>query len=535
MMVSMRKALLLAAVGAAALRLWGIDWGLPNTMNADEPHLVNLAVSFGAGSLRPYSLKYPTFWPYALFALYGVYFLSRGGLGRGVAEFASHFAWHPGAFYLLARLLAAAASLFGCWVIYKEEERNDPEALPWAALLLAVSPVIVELAHSAKPDCWMFLWACLGWRYALRLSARRDYWLSGFYFGLAAASQYTAAPAFGALIVAGLLRREPIRVVEGALAAALGVFITAPFVLLDLPRVLAGMRDMQALMALKPYAFSTMAPLVLKNAWYFAGPGVAGFAALMGIVSLLYRDRARALVLASVPLFYIVFLSRHHDGGWARYMLAGFPGLALLAAEGFETIRRRRSSFGATVVLLFGALGPAALADVHMDRRMSLPDTRAAAAEWLRGNVAEGTTLLLDVPHASPDLPMTKEQLNDLAAKTRATGSPRARFYEAMARSHPGGGYKIFRMTRDPAGLSAGPKHVEQSQADYPVLDISSGLAAAIKAGVAYVVTTDFGASAAEAPQFFAELEKQATLKATYAPQEGKADGPILKIYNLKK
>src|SRR3954469_5497787 len=86
-----------AVVLAAALRLAGLQWGLPNTPNADEPHLVNLAVSFGGGSLRPYALKYPPFWPYLLFASYAVYFLawSAFGLRRGVADFASLFAWRP--------------------------------------------------------------------------------------------------------------------------------------------------------------------------------------------------------------------------------------------------------------------------------------------------------------------------------------------------------------------------------------------------------------------------------------------------------
>jgi hypothetical protein len=50
-----------ATIGAAlALRLFGIMWGLPHAYNADEPHLVNLAVSFGGGSLNPYAFKYPT-------------------------------------------------------------------------------------------------------------------------------------------------------------------------------------------------------------------------------------------------------------------------------------------------------------------------------------------------------------------------------------------------------------------------------------------------------------------------------------------
>src|SRR5690348_3436894 len=87
---------------AMLLRLAGIFWGLPATFNGDEPHIVNLAVSFGSGSLRPYAFKYPTLWPYLLFLCYGIYFLIWSGFGhlKSVAEFAGLYAWHPTGFYL---------------------------------------------------------------------------------------------------------------------------------------------------------------------------------------------------------------------------------------------------------------------------------------------------------------------------------------------------------------------------------------------------------------------------------------------------
>lgn len=537
------RALTGVLAAAAALRLAGIQWGLPNTMNADEPHLVNLAVSFGSGTLRPYALKYPTLWPYVLFAAFGVYFLlwSRLGLKHRVSEFAAHFAWNPGPFYLIARLLAAAASLAGVAVLWAEEREHAAAAWPWGALLLAFSPILVELAHSAKPDCLMFLFACLGWRWALRVQRageRRAHWLSGFFFGLALACQYTAAPAFAALVFAHLASKaRPRWLLEGAAAAALGLFVGAPYVFIDLRRVLEGMRDMQALMALKPYSFRVMAPLVLSNAWNFAGRwSLGGLAAVAGLISLLRRDKARALVLATTPAIYIILLSRHHDGGWARYMLAAFPGLALLAAEGLE--RARLAWRWAAVPLLLLTIGPGVVTDVQMDRQMRLEDTRARAAGWIRANVPEGATLLLDQIHASPDLPMTREECERLAVQARAAGSPRARLYAAMAASHPGGGYRILRIRQSAAELSAGPEHVERSQADSPTLDVRPGLDMARAQRVDYVVTSSFGADPQRAPElgeFFEELGRQATLAATFAPEAGRSQGPTLRVYALHR
>src|ERR1035437_778795 len=102
-----------ALLGLAALpRLIGIGYGLPHVYNADEPHVINMAVSL-AGSLRPYSFKYPTLWPTVLAGFYGVWFVLRSGFGllRGATDFAAKYAFSPGGFYLIGRLLATACQI----------------------------------------------------------------------------------------------------------------------------------------------------------------------------------------------------------------------------------------------------------------------------------------------------------------------------------------------------------------------------------------------------------------------------------------
>jgi hypothetical protein len=542
-----RWALAAAAALAVALRLAGLGWGLPNTPNADEPHLVNLAVSFGGGSLKPYALKYPTLWPYVLFAAYGLYFLvwSALGLRRGLADFVGLFAWEPTGFYLIARALSAALSLGGAWLILKEEEEQRGRgAWPWAALLLAFAPVIVDLAHSAKPDCLMLFCVCLGWRHALRVlrSGRRaDHWLSGAGFGLAMASQYTAAPACATLVACHLLSRARPRrawLLEGTGAAALALFVGSPYVVLELPRVLDGMRDMGALMAMREYRFGPMLAQVLANAFSFAGSGsVAGLALLAGVAVCWRADRRRAAALAAPVLLYIALLASYRDGGWTRYLMGCFPGLALLASEGLEWARRRLGQPWAGPVLAALAVGPGAALSAAGDLRMRLADTRAEAAAIVRARVPEGATILLDVPHASPDLAMTRAQVEELAERTAAAGSPRARLYRGMARAHPGGGYRILRVKRTARDLASGPRHVELSQADAPMLDVAEGLAALRRAGVSYVVTSSFGATRATLPElsrFFDELEREGRLLAVVAPEEDRSAGPLLRLYQLK-
>ena len=154
-------AVLLAVIAAAAaLRLAGAGYGLPAVFNADEPHHVDVAVSFGRGSLNPGVFKYPTLWMYTLFLEYGAYFVfwSRCGLARSVSDFGALFVWHPGSFYLLARLLSAAFSLGGVVLCWRTAARlfGGRSGL-WAAALLAASPTLVVSAHAAKPDSMMSL------------------------------------------------------------------------------------------------------------------------------------------------------------------------------------------------------------------------------------------------------------------------------------------------------------------------------------------------------------------------------------------
>ena len=121
--------------GAVCLAVWlrvdGLGYGLPHTFNSDEPHHINLAVSFGSGSLKPYSFKYPTLWPTLLFFCYGVYFAFWSGLGllRSAADFAGLFAWDPTWFYLIGRALSALCGLSAWQSCGRRSRRSVPQRL----------------------------------------------------------------------------------------------------------------------------------------------------------------------------------------------------------------------------------------------------------------------------------------------------------------------------------------------------------------------------------------------------------------------
>ncbi len=529
---------------ALAVRLVGLAYGLPHVYNADEPHLLHMAVSLSAG-LRPYSFKYPTLWPEVLAAAFGAWFAfwSGAGLARGASAFAALYAFHPTGFYLIARGLAAVCQIGGLAAVARAETRGGAR-LPWGAALLALSPTLVESAHSAKPDSLMFLLSAASIALALEFLAdgkKSRLMGSAFLAGLACSAQYTAAPAGLAVGCAWLLGEDgpapwPWLWQAGAAAAA-GFLLGTPYALIDHSRFAADWRDYAALGRLRDPDAPRWTWAAVKNIWAFAGEGtIGGLAALLGAAALLRREPKRALVLLVPIAAYAAVLTFSFDGGVPRYLMGAFAPLALLAGEGLSSAAGEIAWRRALTAAL--ALIPGLILCASMDADFLAPDTRAQAGRWLAAHVPAHDTLLLDEPHAGPLAPMDLEQCKALAARTAALGSPRARLYAAMAAHHPGGGWRVLRVRRSAADLWSAPGHVARSQADGDFLDVRPGLDVARAARVDYVVTSSYGADperARELATFFQELYAGADLVAEFRPVPEKVVGPWLRVFRLAR
>ncbi|MFA6002445.1 MAG: glycosyltransferase family 39 protein [Elusimicrobiota bacterium] len=531
-------------IASAILCLTGIFWGLPAGYNADEPHIMNLAVSFGGGSLRPAFFKYPTLYPYLLAFFYGLYFVIWSGFGclHTVADFIGLYAWQPTMFYLIGRTFSAVCALSAVAVMFRSERRWRPTGWPWAALLLAFCPLVVELAHAAKPDCLMVLFVCIAWSFILRLyheGGRRWHWAAGLALGLAMSSQYTSVFVCAAAVLAHFLSKERqprTWLWEGAAAVGLGFIGGSPYILLDFPNFWASMRDLADLAGLSAWDRGATVMQVLRNVWEFAGAwSLAGLGLALGAIRLWRVERGLALVFLGPIAAYVLGLGNNPDGSGPRYLMGAFPGLALLAAEGLSWLAALTGRWTAAAVLA-GAIGPGLWWCAGYDRGLLLPDTRGQATQWLRSHVPPGKTLLMDLPHAAPDLWMTREQVEALAEQTRRAGSPRARLYQGMVLTHPGGGWRIYRIQRSARDMRTSPRQVQLAQADAPTLDVAGGLPAAQALGVEYVVLSEYGANPRRTPQlaaFFSDLERQAVLERRFDPVPGRVAGPGLKIYRI--
>lgn len=533
-------------LGLAALpRLVAIAWGLPQVFNSDEPHVVNMAVSL-AGSLRPFSFKYPTFWPTVLAACYGAWFMVWSGFGllRGAMDFAAKYAFEPTGFYLIARLLSTLAQLAAFVVVARVEREDGNGRWPYGAALLAASPVLVELAHSSKPDSLMLLLVAGAYAAALRFQrGGGKAWLmaSAGLAGLACSTQYTAAPAGLVVPLAWLLRAEgpaPFAwLISAGFVSAAGFALGTPFALIEHARFAADWSDYGDLGRLKPHDAAATARMVLKNLWCFGGEGaLGGAAAIIGVLALARRRAKRALLLLMPVGVYAALLSASFDGGVSRYLLGAYPALALLAGEGLSLLAGAGAWRRGLVAVL--ALSPGLYLTWNYDAELLRPDTRTQATAWLKETVPEGSVILLDQPHSGPLAFPSKTQCLALAERAEKSGSPRARLYRAMAAKHPGGGWHIYRIQRTARDLWSSPRHVAVSQADGEFLDVRPGLDLVRAARVEWVVTTSYGADprrSRELATFFSELAEQAELVREFPSGPGVAAGPWLRAYRLRR
>ena len=542
-------------LGALYLRFRGLCWGWPGVYDADAPHIVNLALYFGSGDLNPHIFKYPTLWPYLLSAVYGGGFLLGllAGAWNGVAEFGAHFVRHPADFHVAARFVTAVLSVLGVWAVWKAAREAGSDGL-WAAALAAFLPVLVEMAHTPKADTILFLFSALSWCAALKLrreKTARNAAFAGVWAGLAMSSQYTAASLALLPICACLLAKseeysaayfkQALKLVLISAGCALFmVFLTSPYIFLAYREFLASMADMSGELAVVRAAHpraQVLAALAF-NIFFYAGTGsVAFLAALAGFAQEWRKHVPRALFFALPCLFHFALLANHPYGGWLRFLIPVLPGIIILSGVGAEWAYSKKPVRAMAVLLAALLLGPGLWRSMALVRDFTLPDTRLEAADWLKQNLPPGAALLLDQEHDSPQLPMSKEQAQGLLARTSGAGHPKKKYYELMVNSHPGGGYRIYRIERSAADLESRPEHVRWSNSARDMLDIKSGLSALNAAGVDAVVLSSHGVNPERRPEYAAflmQLRASWTLAVKFSPGK-KARGPELEIYLRNK
>jgi 4-amino-4-deoxy-L-arabinose transferase-like glycosyltransferase len=364
-----RAALVAILAGAAALRIVGIQYGLPygSLLNPDEQNVVPRAwrMTHGGG-LDPHFFDWPTLVTYA------------------VAPFQ---AWQGAPSYLAGRFVVVAFALAGvaaAWWLGSVAYGTVAAAV--AAAVTAVETTHVSFSHAAVTDVPLTTLVTVA--LALLVTGRLEW--AGVAIGLATAAKYPGALALVPLVVVGWGRWRRLAVSGGLAAAAF--FVASPFVLLDASSTWSALRRIgrehrEGWLGFEHDHWSGIA--FAGHLWNGLGP-VLLISVLGLVLALLQRSRRGDLVLGSFVVGYYVSLLPLHSH-FPRYVLPLVPALGALAG-------RVRALASVSLLLLIVPL----TWSIRDDARLTRTDTRIEAARWIEAHVPKGSTIAAESSTAVP-------------------------------------------------------------------------------------------------------------------------------------
>lgn len=384
-------ALLAILVLAASLRFAGLASGLRHTPFIDEQFFVmNVEGMLERGDLDHRFHMYPGFFFYLLTPALAV-------MDRPFGADA----------YLAARSVVAALGVATVALVYVLGARlGSPRAGLIGALVLAVSPVAVFVAHEVRPDVALGLFAMIGLLLIARVDGRfRGDVLGGIAVGMATAIKFTGV----ALALPYLARRWPFKenrwrgmLLAGAVSiAAYGVL--SPYSFLHFGDFLEGVLLQKSyrdeIRGRGPQDFGDVGLVYVTHVL----PRSLGLPALLAAIAGLWvrrRDWRDVAPLALLPVALIALLSTAQIQR-SRYFLAALGAMAVLAGFGVDAAWRRSRALGIVLVLIVVAVPlNTTVRDVAAFQR---PSTLDRVLDWSIANIAEGRRMATTHPQIGLD------------------------------------------------------------------------------------------------------------------------------------
>jgi 4-amino-4-deoxy-L-arabinose transferase-like glycosyltransferase len=348
----------LVLVGAAALRLVGVRYGLPDggLLNPDEELVVPRAWAITHGD----GIDPDPFFDWPSLLLYVQ---------------APFQAWQDAPSYLTARIVGVAIGLAGVAAAWWLGERSyGVLAGGVAAVATAVAGVHVAYSRMAVTDILLTTLVTV----ALALLVTRRYELAGLAVGAAAAAKWPGALALVPLAIAAWGQWRRLAYAVGL--ALVGFAVASPFAVVHLGEAASDgwrglSRAQDGSLGSDDDSFSAVA--FTNHLWEALGPALV--VALIGLaVAVARRDRADRVLASFVAVYFLALLplGSHLD----RYVLPLVPVLGVLAG--------RFGSFAPVTLLLL--VVPFAWT-VRETRELTEKRTRAAIVEPnVGGPVAHG-------------------------------------------------------------------------------------------------------------------------------------------------
>jgi 4-amino-4-deoxy-L-arabinose transferase-like glycosyltransferase len=558
---------------ALAVRLLGINYGLPYVYHPDEALLVNHAVAFGTGDLNPHFFGYPSLYMYILFLIYGLSYVIGWltGVFTSTNDFARLFFNDVTLFYLPGRLIAALSGVISVGMVYLLGRRayNVRVGLI-AAAFLTFSVLHVTFSHSVKTHVPAGLLVIVALGLAWSIYVGKDNWqrylLAGVVAGLGASTIYQAGFVLVSVIVAHVLRWRDSskntpevcllspKLLGAVIASFVAFVLTTPFAILDWRTLMNDLSSLTALYYSGGFAEQgTFYPFTSLLA--SIGPPL-GLMALLGLGYALIRRRSIDLILLSQPLFlagfFMLFTAKE-----PHLMLIAFPALSLLSASFLVDVvswfirPRIPQSVALTLAVVLLLVTPARVS-FQNSFRLALPETRSMAKEWIEENIPPGFKIVMDsgkyyLSAYGPPLRPSRWTLEQFITRAESFSGTSLARREGTRRVGWSGEAEYFRQQLQTLDAQPGYDviqilHDEGSpRADVLALDeyVSMGVKYAIVNSSVWKGYTTGSETAVWHPDkaakywnFYQALEARATLLKEFSPSD-KTAGPHLRIYEL--
>ena len=423
-------------VGAALLRFYGIDWGLPQVYEEATPVRKAWGMwGWGEKSFdpNPHFFNYPSLTIYIQLVGQGLLYVAMkvGGVIESSLDFRLRYVLEKTPFFLLGRIITALFAIATVWLVLRLGCRIGGLLGGVAAgVLLAVNSLHIAKSQVTEVDIPLTFFVVLALSQAVAIAGAprlRHYVMAGVALGLAASTKYTGAALAVPLVIAHVLGWRAARPQEGAevtstsrvswkwLAAAgalafTAFFATSPYVFLDFAGFRADLLLERDHMRMGHFGQGA-APT-----WWFYGhrllTGILGWpivlASLVSLVCFVWKRRAWAIVLASFVLPYVAGVTSWQMRA-ERYLLPALPVLILFAGIGLAALFRSspvarlspsaRAGLATVALVLLASRGLASL-PAHFERLR--PDTRTEAKRWIEENIPAGSFVAIE--HHGPEL-----------------------------------------------------------------------------------------------------------------------------------
>lgn len=334
---------------------------------------------------------------YLFGAVDALWIAARAACGTPFRDTLERLADNPSALLLAHRLTSLVAGLLTLWLLHGVVARALSQRVAWVAMLLLAGCYLhVRESHFGSLDVLLGLATLVVIDRCLRHVAgeARQLWLAGLFAGCAAALKYSGALLALLILVAALLRREPLAAAAGPVrrlrATPLPFAIMGATFLLLSPQLVFASGDVWDMLRKQAEVIGFHLGDVPQVVWYhlshtlWIGFGeVPCMLAALGLVGLLAQPATRPFAILTL-LPWVMLLTTRTTA--VRYGVPLLPGMAAWAAFAIAALAQPALRWwrARLIVLLCVALFMPLLRAVSFDRLLLGTDTRISVLEALR-------------------------------------------------------------------------------------------------------------------------------------------------------